>query len=198
MDALKSDLDAVFEVLKMPSIGAGALKSLLQKAVRYGAAKTSLPDETVVDTRAIVIACTGALYAIKSSFVPDLGTHVRGCTAASKRAGVIAVEDAWPTQELLQDLGDLNGVEESSPGKALEALMGVAFATARLPAYQPPIDVIRATIIVMLASHQSNQIVDWRPKTGSVSTLTAQTYQPGMAMGARQRTVTRKQKKNHP
>jgi hypothetical protein len=185
VDTIKSDLYAVFEVLKKPSIGAGALKSLLQKAVRYGAAKTSLPDETVVDTRAIVIACVGALYAIKSSFVPDLGTHVRGCTAASKRAGVIVVEDAWPKQELLKDLGDLNGVGETSPGKALEALMGVALATMRLSAYQPPVDIVLSTMIVMVASHQSNQIIDWRPKTGSTSTITAQTHKPGMAMGAR-------------
>ena len=183
--ALKSDLDAVFEVLKKPSIGAGALKSLLQKAVRYGAAKTSLPDEAVVDTRAVVIACVGALYAIKSSFVPDLGTHVRGCTAASKRAGVIVVEDAWPKQELLKDLGDLNGMGETSPGKALEALMGVALATTRLSSYQPPVEIILSTMIVMVASHQSNQIIDWRPKTGSASTITAATYKPGMAMGAR-------------
>ena len=47
---------------------------------------------------AVMAVATGLLFStMGDGFVPDLGLFVRGPTAALKRLGVIAVEDALPT-----------------------------------------------------------------------------------------------------
>lgn len=176
----------VFDVLARSSMTGGPLKSLLQKALRYGAAKTTLPDGvTVVDTRIVALATVGLIYAIKSTFMPDLGLHVRGCTNASKRLAVIMVEDAWPKMRLLHGMKAING-GVSNPGRVLAALMGVALVTSRVPEYSPPDSVILASMMVAVACQQSDEIIDWRagPFFGLLQSRT-QTNKQCMDMGAR-------------
>jgi hypothetical protein len=186
-----SEIDKVFGVLTAPSIGAGALKSLLQKSLRYGAKETDLPagygEGARVDTRIVVLVCVALLYTIKSSFMPDLGLHVRGCTNASKRIAVIMVEDAWPRMGLLRGLAAINrgGANPFDPGSVLSALMGVALATARVATYEPPDSVIFASMLVAVACHQSDEIIDWRAKPVPVGSLTTRANQVGMRMAAR-------------
>jgi len=178
------EIDAVFGVLTAPSIGAGALKSLLQKSLRYGAKETELPGDTArVDTRIVVLVCVALLYTIKSSFMPDLGLHVRGCTNASKRIAVIMVEDAWPRMDLLRGLAAING-GGFDPGSVLSALMGVALATARVASYEPPDSVIFASMLVAVACHQSDVIIDWRAESEPAGSLT-RANKAGMWMAAR-------------
>ena len=182
-----SEIDTVFGVLTAPSIGAGALKSLLQKSLRYGAKETALPagygGGARVDTRIVVLVCVALLYTIKSSFMPDLGLHVRGCTNASKRIAVIMVEDAWPRMELLRGLSAISDDGDFNPGSVLSALMGVALTTARVATYEPPDSVIFASMLVAVACHQSDEIIDWR--TDSVRSRTTDANQAGMQMAAR-------------
>jgi hypothetical protein len=186
-----SDIELVFGVLTAPSIGAGALKSLLQKSLRYGAKETDLPavngDSARVDTRIVVLVCVALLYTIKSSFMPDLGLHVRGCTNASKRVAVIMVEDAWPRMGLLRGLSAINGgrANQFDPGSVLSALMGVALATSRVATYEPPDSVVFASMLVAVACHQSDEIIDWRAKPVPVGSLTTRANQAGMRMAAR-------------
>jgi hypothetical protein len=132
------DAEAAFNVLNSPTITAGALKSLLQKVIRCGAAKTRIPNSELVDSRIVVMVTIGLLNAIKSSFVPDLATHVRGSTAAFKRLAIIMVEDAWPQAGMLRGLGAIDARARRNPARALAALMGVALATTRLSEWTPP------------------------------------------------------------
>ena len=186
-----SEIDTVFGVLTAPSIGSGALKSLLQKSLRYRAKETDLPavygGGARVDTRIVVLVCVALLYTIKSSFVPDLGLHVRGCTNASKRIAVIMVEDAWPRMGLLRGLSAINGGRgnQFDPGSVLSALMGVALATARVATYEPPDSVIFASMLVAVVCHQSDEIIDWRAKPAPFGSLTTRANQTGMRMAAR-------------
>jgi len=183
-----SEIDTVFGVLTAPSIGAGALKSLLQKSLRYGAKETELPvgygGGARVDTRIVVLVCVALLYTIKSSFMPDLGLHVRGCTNASKRIAVIMVEDAWPRMGLLRGLFAING-DRFNPGSVLSALMGVALATARVATYEPPDSVIFASMLVAVACHQSDEIIDWRAQSAPVGSLITDANKAGMQTAAR-------------
>ena len=190
------EIDKVFGVLTAPSIGAGALKSLLQKSLRYSAKDTELPGDYVgygggarvdtrVDTRIVMLVCVALLYTIKSSFMPDLGLHVRGCTNASKRIAVIMVEDAWPRMGLLRGLSAINGGGGFNPGSVLSALLGVALTTARVATYEPPDSVIFASMLVAVACHQSDEIIDWRAQPVPVGLLTTRANKAGMRMAAR-------------
>jgi hypothetical protein len=156
------DADAVFGVLNTSTVSAGAFKSLLQKVIRFGAAKTRLPDGQLVDSRVVTMVTIAFLNSIKSSFVPDLGTHVRGPTAAFKRLGVIMVEDAWPQSGMLRGLGAIDARAKQNPARALSALMGVAIATTRLADWTPPESTVIASMAVAVACQQSAHIADWR------------------------------------
>ena len=180
---MTSELAAVFDVLSTSTIGAGALKSLLQKALRYGAKYTELPDGVHADTRIVVLVTIALLYTIKSVFVPDLGTHVRGCTNAAKRLAVIMVEDAWPRMGLLRGLGAVHG-QSFNPGTVLSALLGVALVTARVATYEPDDSVLFASLLVGVACHQSEQILDWRGHS-EASELSTRSDLDGMQMAAR-------------
>lgn len=182
----RAEIEAVFETLSHSSIGAGALKSLLQKALRYRAKRTQLAfSERLVDTRIVILVCVALLYVIKSSFVPDLGLQVRGCTNAAKRIGVIMVEDAWPPMELLSGLTNV-GSQQHDPGMVLAALMGVALVTARVSTYEPPESIILASMLVAVACHQSDTIIDWRSEQpSSVDVHVTCVNQTAMKMAAR-------------
>ena len=96
---------------------------------------TELPDGVHADTRIVVLVTIALLYTIKSVFVPDLGTHVRGCTNAAKRLAVIMVEDAWPRMGCFA--GSAPHGQSFNPGTVLSALLGVALVTARVATHEP-------------------------------------------------------------
>ena len=173
---------AVFDVLSTSTIGVRRPRSLLQKALRYGAKYTELPDGVHADTR-IVVLVTIALLSIKSVFVPDLGTHVRGCTNAAKRLAVIMVEDAWPRMGLLRGLGAVHG-QSFNPGTVLSALLGAPWSRRAWPTYEPDDSVLFASLLVGVACHQSDQILDWRGHS-EASELSTRSDLDGMQMAAR-------------
>ena len=98
---------------KLENFTAGALKSLLQKLIRYGARRIffdPLPDDTeptervlaytmVAPTERVLAYTMVALYSHKGSFNPDTQTFVRGSEAFLKRLMVISVEDAYVEED---------------------------------------------------------------------------------------------------
>ena len=122
--------DLVWRVLNQDGVKAGALKSIMQKLIRFGAPKCRLPapvaaDGVEVDTERVVVAATLLCLSTKGdSYLPDLHMSVRGVTAACKRLAVIAVEDAWFAGD-----GDHSGT--------LVGLLAMAMVSARYDGYHP-------------------------------------------------------------
>ena len=122
--------DLVWRVLNQDGVKAGALKSIMQKLIRFGAPRCRLPapvaaDGVVVDTDRVVVAATLLCLSTKGdSYLPDLHMSVRGVTAACKRLAVIAVEDAWFAGD-----GDHSGT--------LVGLLAMAMVSARYDGYHP-------------------------------------------------------------
>mmetsp|Transcript_19342 Transcript_19342/g.41689 ORF Transcript_19342/g.41689 Transcript_19342/m.41689 type:complete len:909 (+) Transcript_19342:176-2902(+) len=80
------------------------LKSLLQKLVRhYGTTDPVATDESIAAPRRVLLACSvAALFQHVGSFVPELQTYVRGVVALLKRAAVIAIEDGYPSDKVIE------------------------------------------------------------------------------------------------
>ena len=134
--------DAVWACLVQPGVGAGALKSLMQKAVRFGQPLTELPDETgtplSVPTRLVMAAATLLCLSTRGDmYLPDLHISVRGITNACKRLAVIAAEDAW-------------FADPAHGASTLEALLGLAAVAARCATYQ--IDTATAKRVALVAA----------------------------------------------
>ena len=72
----------------------GMERSKLQKAPRLGAAKTRLPDGTVVDTPLFAMCSAAKLLCSKGDYHATLHKKLRSDVSAFKRAVVTAIEDA--------------------------------------------------------------------------------------------------------
>lgn len=194
-EAADAHVDACFAVIDRPSVTAGSLKSMLQKAIRFGAESTLLPEvapeatePVLVDTRIFIAVVLGLLFSTRSSFVPDLGTHVRGPTAALKRLAVILVEDGWAQRVSLEGLGLMSSDAAKNPSRALAALMGAALAATRLGAWHPTKEIVVSSMAIAIAAHQSPTLIDWRTVQagGTPSARTARHVSKGhMLMAAR-------------
>lgn len=161
LEQLTKDLDTTFEILNHSEIGAGALKSLLQKALRFHSEKTQMPFcSKQVDTSIVLIVTFTLLCSIKSSFVPDLNTHVRGCTAAFKRLAVTMIEDAWPEMSLLTLMFPNSTINCQS--EFLCSLLGVSLATIRMSSYFPSHQMIISGVKLAIACHMSHLLIAWR------------------------------------
>ena len=81
-DAMHAQANVLLEWINHSLMKDGALKSLMQKAVRFGSYATSMPfaDEQTVDTRIVVLACVAKLFTIKSSFQPAAAAAQVWCT----------------------------------------------------------------------------------------------------------------------
>eukprot|EP00011_Vannellida_sp_DIVA3-517-6-12_P013194 CAMPEP_0114636566 /NCGR_PEP_ID=MMETSP0168-20121206/17052_1 /TAXON_ID=95228 ORGANISM="Vannella sp., Strain DIVA3 517/6/12" /NCGR_SAMPLE_ID=MMETSP0168 /ASSEMBLY_ACC=CAM_ASM_000044 /LENGTH=1272 /DNA_ID=CAMNT_0001848283 /DNA_START=143 /DNA_END=3962 /DNA_ORIENTATION=+ len=121
----------------------GALKSTLQKTIRFAALHVQLPkagedapDACTVPS-CIMAACTAALLFSKTGcFVPDLQMFTRGCVGALKRLFVILLEDCWlegaPLQELAAAALVLQRCPDMQPGPGLIAMAVVTSGKAAL------------------------------------------------------------------
>ena len=152
--------DAVWACLVQPGVGAGALKSLMQKAVRFGQPLTELPNPAGtllhVPTRLVMAAATLLCLSSRGDmYLPDLHLSVRGITNACKRLAVIAAEDAW-----FKDL--------AHGAALLEALLGLAAVAARCATYQ--IDVETAARVAVVAAELTTSDA-WVPAQCSTAPL---------------------------
>ena len=160
-----NEVQLAFNSLK--KLTSGALKSALQKCIRFCARRVFCTDSmsgeeagSISSSVYAAVACA-MLFADKGTFSPELQLFTFGRTAALKRMAVILVEDVW--------------VHQPDTESKIEALLGMALATQRMPNYYPPTPAILATIQLAYEAAQSKYIVNWRsvipPKAPTISTL---------------------------
>ena len=132
----------------LASFTQGELRSQMQKVSRYRAARVTPfklePADHIIGQDAAKIL-VWALCAKPCCLDMNLGKMVRGDASAFKRTGVIAMEDAW-----------VRGGEQK-----VAALVLLALALARLPQYQPPMQVIDACASFLAATVESDIVIAW-------------------------------------
>jgi hypothetical protein len=130
---------------RLSRLTGGALKSLVQKCLRFQAVSVDLEDGgPLVPTETVAVFALLLLFASPGTFSPELQLYTRGCTAALKRLAVILEEDCWV---------------EARP---VAQLMALALATQRMPEYHPPTTVVRAAAELVVRACRSPAIVAWR------------------------------------
>lgn len=132
----------------MASFTQGELRSEMQKVSRYRAARVTPfkldPADPITGQDAAKIL-VWALCSKPCCLDTNLGKMVRGDASALKRTAVIAMEDAW-----------VRGGEEK-----VAALVLLAWALARLPQYQPPLQVFDACASFLSATVESDIVISW-------------------------------------
>ena len=130
----------------------GALKSCLQKLIRFHATNVTLEEnQPPVPSCLLVAVVLALLFASKGGFSPELQLFTRGCTAALKRLAVILVEDAW--------------VEAVETPRQLQALLVLGLVTQRMHDYEPPRKLIVEVLRLAAKAQQSKCIIAWRKGT---------------------------------
>eukprot|EP00041_Stephanoeca_diplocostata_P031833 m.1002282 g.1002282 ORF g.1002282 m.1002282 type:complete len:1307 (+) comp24035_c0_seq5:70-3990(+) len=141
----ESILPLIYDTLR--PLTNGALKSAMQKAVRFGARFVQLgPDGPKVPASdyAAMTCCMLALN--PGGFVPQIQQMVRGVVSAFKRTVVILIEDAYA----------------GSP-RQLQGLFGTALVCQRNPSFHPCTSSILLCIRLLWQAAQSDTLLDWRP-----------------------------------
>jgi len=164
--ALGSVPDCVDRLLPLST---GALKSCLQKAIRFRAKAVLIPEppcELSVAAPVVAVVAAALLCASKGSFSPELQLFTRGVTAAFKRTAVILLEDGWVASPADCAVTPL----------FLVALLGLGLATQRMPHYEPPRSAVLAMLRLVVQAASSPWLVAWRP--GSRVDSTAQMSKP--------------------
>lgn len=138
------------------SFSLSVLKSMLQKAARYGATnvelgkeQTGLDHDIVAPTYIFNAVVAASMFACKGAFSPELQLFTRGCTAAFKRIAVTMVEDAWPTRGSGDKFVLLCG------------LLGYALITQRMTQWNPPLVTIHSAILAAASMSRSRSMLKW-------------------------------------
>ena len=146
---------SLWPILAQKGITHGALKSIMQKVVRFGAEMIKLPDERLATAEDVMIATTLLCLSTKGNgYLPNLHTSLRGTTQACKRLAIIAVEDSW-------------FYGEYDHSNVLRALTAFALATMRLHDYHINKKVARVIALRAKSLVESPQIVAWRTDNDS-------------------------------
>ena len=174
-DEGRAQVDAAFAVLNGPKVGFGFLKSVIQKLARVRAKNVVLPGFVeAVDARIVMAVAVGLLCSTKGDgFVPDLGLFVRGPTAALKRLGVIAVEDALPGKAIM------------NTGGTVVALMAAALVTVRVPGYNATPALVMGCMHVGLRMLEHHNLVQWREPRRLAREVAVPCHEVHMFMAAR-------------
>lgn len=140
----------------------GGLKSLLQKTIRFHAKSVDMnlnneEGENKLPVALVAATAAGLLFTRAGNFSPELQLYTRGCTSALKRMGVIIAEDAWVAKAT----------------KAVLGLMATAYATQRMPEYQPPHSVVLATMKLAAKAAESPVLIAWRKSVPPQNAITA-------------------------
>lgn len=153
-EALECDdsiLNWVYENMKM--LSNGALKSAMQKAVRYGAPNVNVNGKFVSSHMYAAMAC--AILALNpGGFVPQLQKLVRGIVSALKRTAVIAVEDAC--------CGSVSKIKR---------LLGIAYVCQCVKDYYPMKNIYVECIQVIAECAQSDFAIDYDNKSKSLHSM---------------------------
>ena len=140
---------------RLKPLTGGALKSLMQKAVRFHAHWVNLHDGGVlVPTQLVSIVAILLLFSTKGSFSPELQLFTRGCSAAFKRLAVILLEDSFVVQQ---------------PAVVLP-LVSLALVCQRIPEFNPSVEMVRFAACLIRSATESSLLVSWRPDDRATET----------------------------
>lgn len=148
----------IWAVVAQERVKAGAMKSMMQKLVRFGAPHVQLPDgEEPVESALVMAAVTLRLLSTDGDgYVPDLHMTVRGVTSACKRLAIIGVEDAWFPDDAVPSASGSSG--------ALVGLLALAMVSARCSDYHVSTDTAARIAALAAATVASECIVPAQPK----------------------------------
>lgn len=133
----------------------GALKSALQKVIRFAPLYVTLGQEKIqVNAKVYAATVMAELLADPGMFNPDLQMFIVGRSAAFKRLGVILVEDVW-----IQKINI----------SVLTALFGLAIACQEMRQWYPPRTLLINAVAVACLAVRTPVICDWRRYLGSGS-----------------------------
>lgn len=140
----------------LKALSLGALKSCVQKLIRFHASLVQLgsagpngtSESSCVPSCLLVAVAMALLFASRGGFSPELQLFTRGCTAALKRLAVILLEDAW--------------VEAEDTPQQVAALLVLGLVTQRMHDYEPPRQLILAVLRLAAKAQRSKCIIAWR------------------------------------
>lgn len=138
----------------LKALSLGALKSCVQKLIRFHASLVQLGsagpngESSCVPSCLLVAVAMALLFASRGGFSPELQLFTRGCTAALKRLAVILLEDAW--------------VEAEDTPQQVAALLVLGLVTQRMHDYEPPRQLILAVLRLAAKAQRSKCIIAWR------------------------------------
>lgn len=140
----------------LKALSLGALKSCVQKLIRFHASLVQLgsagpngtSESSCVPSCLLVAVAMALLFASRGGFSPELQLFTRGCTAALKRLAVILLEDAW--------------VEAEDTPQQVAALLVLGLVTQRMHDYEPPRQLILVVLRLAAKAQRSKCIIAWR------------------------------------
>ena len=145
-------------IAQLRPLSMGALKSCLQKVIRFHAVAVDYGE--CIPSPLLAATATGLLFANRGGFSPELQLFTRGATAAFKRLAVILLEDAW--------------VKEDKTPSCVAALLASGLVTQRVADYEPPRSSVVAAMRMAARAAASSCIIAWRQKENRVSKASAQ------------------------
>lgn len=145
-------------IAQLRPLSMGALKSCLQKVIRFHAVAVDYGE--CIPSPLLAATATGLLFANRGGFSPELQLFTRGATAAFKRLAVILLEDAW--------------VKEDKTPSCVAALLSLGLVTQRVADYEPPRSSVVAAMRMAARAASSSCIIAWRQKENRVSKASAQ------------------------
>ena len=128
--------------------GLGALKSCLQKIIRFHA--VAVQAEEPIPSPVAAATATALLFANRGGFSPELQLFTRGATAAFKRLAVILLEDGY--------------VKEGATPQSLVALLALGLVTQRVSDYEPSRTLVVAAMRLAAQAAASGCLIAWRGK----------------------------------
>ncbi|KAJ3046805.1 hypothetical protein HK097_000494 [Rhizophlyctis rosea] len=130
---------------------ASALKSLLQKIIRFRPEDVDLHDNLPPLAAETVLTITFlSLLCHSGGFVPDIQRFVSGLEAAAKRLAIIAFEDSYP-----------------SNARTLAELMVAAFICQRYKTWRPTLQMVKEWVQVAIALWEDGRCVEYDIQKGS-------------------------------
>ena len=126
--------------------GLGALKSCLQKIIRFHA--VAVQAEEPIPSPVAAATATALLFANRGGFSPELQLFTRGATAAFKRLAVILLEDGY--------------VKEGATPQSLVALLALGLVTQRVSDYEPSRTLVVAAMRLAAQAAASGCLIAWR------------------------------------
>ena len=138
-------------IAQLRPLSMGALKSCLQKVIRFHAVAVDCGER--IPSPLVAATATALLFANRGGFSPELQLFTRGATAAFKRLGVILLEDAW--------------VKEDATPSCVTALLALGLVTQRVADYEPPRSSVVAAMRMAARAAASGCIIAWRQKASA-------------------------------